>query len=363
MSGVELPQRGVQGGAAPPGRRRRGLPLAVLALLLLAACAAPAPQPQATQAPTGKPTLPPAGAVEKPSLKLGIPVPASSFLPEFVGAKTTFHDEGLDVEIATFRGDAEVSQALAGGSVDVNVASINGLANMISAGQPVRGFYAGFDQSDFDFVARPEIKAWADLKGKSIGVSTFGSLTDSLVRAALRKHSLEPERDVQIVQSGGTPNAVQAMKGGQIQAAILSRPNSWQLLDEGYSLLGTQASEIAEQWPKHIFIAKTDFLEKNPNTLRALLRGHVSAIRLIRANRDLGVQAIVDTFKFDRPYAERAYDDVITGWDEKGELPAQQYMDAFWQIAMATGDVTEPWPESKFLDGRYIDTFDQWAPK
>jgi hypothetical protein len=30
---------------------------------------------------------------------------------------------------------------------------------------------------------------------------------------------------------------------------------------------------------------------------------------------------------------------------------------------MATGDVTEPWPESKFLDRRYIDTFDQWAPK
>jgi NitT/TauT family transport system substrate-binding protein len=256
-----------------------------------------------------------------------------------------------------------VAQALAGGSVDVNVASINGLANMITAGQPVRGFYAGFDQSDFDFVARPEIKSWADLKGKSIGVSTFGSLTDSLVRAALRKHSLEPEKDVQIVQSGGTPNAVQAMKGGQITAAILSRPNSWQLTDEGYTLLGTQASEIAEQWPKHIFIARTDFLDKNPNTVRALLRGHVSAIRLIRANRDLGVQAIVDTFKFDRPYAERAYDDVVTGWDEKGELPAQQYMDTFWQIAMATGDVTEPWPESKFLDRRYIDTFDQWAPK
>jgi NitT/TauT family transport system substrate-binding protein len=294
---------------------------------------------------------------------VGVPVDATSFLPVYIAAATTWKEQGLSVELLSFRGDAEVAQALAGDSLDVNVASPNGLINMINAGQPVRGIYAGFRQSDFDWVARPEVKGWAELKGKSIGVSTFGSLTDNLTRAALRKHGLEPERDIQVVQSGGTPNAVQALRAGQIQAAILSRPQSWQLLDEGYTSLGSQATEIDEQWPKHLYFAKTEFLDKNPNTVRALLRGHVAAVRLIRNNRELGIQTIMDTFKFDRPYAERTYDDVVGGWDERGRLPEAKFMDAFWQIAITNGDVTEPWDQSRFLDTRYIDSFDQWTPK
>ena len=47
--------------------------------------------------------------------------------------------------------------------------------------------------------------------------------------------------------------------------------------------------------------------------------------------------------------------------DERGRLP-EAHMPIFWEIAKRTGDVTEPWPKEKFLDSRFIESYDQWKP-
>src|SRR5580692_13020205 len=107
----------------------------------------------------------PRGALEKPRLTLGIPVDAASFMPVYVAAARTFKPQGLDIEVVSFRGDAEVAQALAGDSIDLSLQSLDGLINLINAGQGVQGFYAGFYQSDFAWFAPPHIKQWKDLKG------------------------------------------------------------------------------------------------------------------------------------------------------------------------------------------------------
>jgi len=304
---------------------------------------------------------PPIGKPERPNLRLGLPVDATSFLPIYVAQAKTWAAQGLDVQLVSFRGDAEVSQALAGDSTDVNVQSTNGLINMINAGQPVIGFYAGFWQADFSWLAVPSVKRWEDLRGKTVGVSTFGSLTDALMRYALRKHKLEPEKDVQIVQSGGTPSAYQALKAGRLSAAIISPPFKWQGPEEGLTLLGTEAQVVAPHWPKHVFLTKTKFLKENPNTITALLRAHVAAIRLAKVQRDLAVSVMIDHLKYQKQWAERAYDDVINDFNERGLFP-DKYMPVFWQITMSTGDVKEPWPDSKLLDLTYIKSFKQWAP-
>jgi ABC-type nitrate/sulfonate/bicarbonate transport system substrate-binding protein len=124
----------------------------------------------------------PLGPIEKPRLTLGIPLDAASFTPVFVAAARTWKPQGLDIELISFRGDAEVAQALAGNSIDISLQSLDGLINLINAGQPVRGFYSGFFQSDFAWLAQPKFKQWKDLKGSTAGVSTYGSLTDQLTR-------------------------------------------------------------------------------------------------------------------------------------------------------------------------------------
>jgi NitT/TauT family transport system substrate-binding protein len=302
------------------------------------------------------------GKIEKPKLTLGLAVPAASFLPVYVAAARTWKPEGLDIEIVSFRGDAEVSQAMAGGSLDLSLQSLDGLVNLVTSNQPVKGFYAGFHQADFAWLAQSSIKTWSDLKGGTIGVSTFGSLTDQLTRYVLKKHGLKPETDVQIVQAGPSATSIQLLRSKRLLAAIQSAPTKWVAEDLGLTVLGTQDQEIAPQWPKHSFVARTRFLDENPNTTMAFLRAHVAAIRLARADRDLAVKVLVDQVKYQSAYAARAYAENMPGFDERGRLPDEKYMDIFWSIAIAGGSVKEALPVSRLIDARFIDTFADWAP-
>ncbi|HXP92304.1 MAG TPA: ABC transporter substrate-binding protein [Candidatus Binatia bacterium] len=301
-------------------------------------------------------------AIEKPSFTIGTAVDSPTQLPLYLAVARTFKEQGLDVKALGFRGDAEVAQALAGGSIDVCLASSTGLINLISAGQPAVGFYAGFNQADFAWVAQSSIKSWRDLKGKNIGVSTFGSLTDVITRYVLKKNGLTPEKDVQIIQAGGSPSAFSAMKSSKLQAAIMNAPFKWEALDLGFTLLGTQARDVSPGWPKHLYYAKKAFVDGYPETVTALLRAHVAAIRLARSDRALAVKTYVDRLKFDETYANRAYDEAMPGYDERGHLP-EKSMATFWKLTIENGDVKEPWPDAKFLDARWVDSFNRWAPK
>jgi NitT/TauT family transport system substrate-binding protein len=301
----------------------------------------------------------PLGPIEKPRLTLGIPADAASFTPVFVAAARTWKPQGLDIELISFRGDAEVAQALAGNSIDLSLQSLDGLINLINAGQPVQGFYAGFFQSDFAWLAQPKIKQWKDLKGSTAGVSTFGSLTDQLTRYMLKRNGLEPEKDVQLVQVGTTASSLQALKAGRLGLAILSPPFKWMAQEAGFTLLGTQ-TDIAPQWPKHAFLAKTRFIADNPNTLRAFLRAHVAALRLARADRAMTIGVLIDRLKWTKDYAERAYEEVMPAYDERGTLP-DAHMDVFWSIEIAGGAVTQAWPDARLIDDRFIKSFADWA--
>jgi ABC-type nitrate/sulfonate/bicarbonate transport system substrate-binding protein len=301
------------------------------------------------------------GKPEKPRLRVGLPVDATVFLPVYIAAAKTWAAQGLDVELVAFNGDAPASQALVSGSTDFNVSSPNALINAITAGQPIVAFYAGFWQSDFEWLAAPSIKRWSDLKGKSLGVTTFGSLTEALTRYVLIKNEIDPDRDVQLQQTGGSASSYQALKAGRIAATILATPYKWQAAEDGFVVLATQIKDVAPQWPKQIFVAKTDFLNSSPNTIAAVLRAHVAALRLARAQREYAVGVLSDRLKYEKRWAERAYDDMMGGFNERGGFP-DKYMPVFWKITMVTGDVKAAWPNSKLLDDRWVRSFNQWAP-
>lgn len=302
-------------------------------------------------------------APERPNLRFGIAVDSAFYLPEYVAAAKTWAREGLSVELAAFRGDAQVSQALAGDSIDVMVASTIGLITMISANQPVQGFYAGLGYAGFTWVARPEIKRWSDLKGKSMGIATYGSLNDSLSRYALTKHGLTPDRDVHMIQAGTAANCYQALLAGRLDSTILSAPYTWNAQGAGMTTLGTQAAEVTPVWPTQIFSAKKQFISENPNTILAVLRAYVNAVRLIRKDKAYAASVLVDRLKLTPADATRSIEEDLKWWDERGRLPDARSMQVFWTIEAGAGSVQAPWPTARFLDTKYIDSFASWAPR
>ena len=301
------------------------------------------------------------GKPETPNLRVGIPLDATSYLPLYIASQTTWKDAGLNVQLLAFRGGTESNQALAGDSIDINCGSLSDLVSLVGAQQPVIGIYAGFNLADFSWYAQPSMKSWADVRGKTLGISTLGSTTDALTRYVLRKHGLDAERDAHLLSVGNNANQYQALKANRTQVAMISAPATWQAEADGFTLLGTQEREVAPDWPEHIFSVKTKFLAGNRNTIAAMLRGHVAALRYAKANRAAAIGIYVDRLKYTPELAAKAYAEVMPFFDERGRLP-ERSMKVFWQIVMANGDVKAPMPESALLDREFIDSFAAWAP-
>jgi NitT/TauT family transport system substrate-binding protein len=142
---------------------------------------------------------------------------------------------------------------------------------------------------------------------------------------------------------------------------MISAPMTWQAASDGYTLLGTQQREVAPSWPEHIFSVKTKFLAANRNTIAAMLRGHVAALRRAKTDRAAAVAVFVDRLQYTPAMAARSYDEVMPTFDERGRLP-ERSMKVFWDILIRNGDVKAQLPESAILDRQFVDSFASWAP-
>jgi len=298
---------------------------------------------------------------EMTKLTVGLPVPSISFLPVWVADQNGFlKEEGItESRVLAFRGDADVIQALAAGSVDMNVASLNGLISSINSGQKFKGVWAGYNMPLFDWYAQPKYKSIAETKGGRYGVSKYGGLSDSLTRYVLRKAGLDPEKDVKILQLGGSTEFLAAMGAGQLDAAILSFPQTYMAAEKGLVKLMSQKEQIAPDWPTHLVYTKEEFIAKNPNTIKAFLRATSKAIEWIKANPDEAAKLASKQMKFKVEHCRRGIDEIKSGWYSDGS-PPQKGMKIFWEITVQAGDVTEPWPETKYLDQTFLKTQNQW---
>lgn len=89
----------------------------------------------------------------------------------------------------------------------------------------------------FSIYVRPEIKTIEDLKGKKMGVTRFGSATDIAARFALRKHNLDPQKDVTILQMGAMSSIMGGLQGGSIDAGLVSPPTLFAVEKMGFKEL------------------------------------------------------------------------------------------------------------------------------
>jgi len=298
---------------------------------------------------------------EMAKLTVGLPVPAISFLPVWVADQNGFlKEEGItEIKVLAFRGDADVMQSLAAGTVDMNVASLNGLISSINSGLKFKGVWAGYNMPLFDWYAQPRFKTIAETKGGRYAVSKYGGLSDSLTRYVLRKAGLDPDKDVKILQLGGSTEFLAAMKAGQLEAVILSFPQTYMAAENGFVKLTSQKEQIAADWPTHVVYTKEEFIAKNPNTIKAFLRATSKAIEWIKSNPGEAANLASKQLKFKVEHCRRGIDEIKDGWYPDGSLP-QMGMKIFWEITVQSGDVREPWPESKWLDQTFLKTQDQW---
>jgi NitT/TauT family transport system substrate-binding protein len=300
--------------------------------------------------------------LETTDITIGLPVHTSTFLPLYLAeAEGYFEEAGLDVELVAFRGGSDLVRGMIAGAVQIGCTSLAGVTVGIKAGQPIKAFYGGFNMAIFDWYAVEGIESIADTKGKRFGVTRIGSSTDFLTRYALSQNGLDPDSDVQIVQGGGSPERFAAMEAGQLDVNIFAPAENFIAADAGYNLILRQ-TDIAPDYPFHVFFAMEDFIEENPNTLTAFLKAYVKGVRLAKADKDRAVKELMEREGYTEEYAARTYDLIIDQIREDGQLPSEAGMDAFWGIGMQAGEYEEPWEQGRWWLSTYVDSYDEWKP-
>ena len=135
-----------------------------------------------------------------------------------------FKKYGLDVDLVLIRSAATITAALLAGEAPMIQLGGNGTIQAALQGADSVNVLTLVPIIPQSLVVTPNIKTAEDLKGKRIGVSRFGALSDLVVRRYLRKFGLDPVKDVTIVQIGGIPELFAAMKAGAISGGSMSPP-------------------------------------------------------------------------------------------------------------------------------------------
>ena len=133
-----------------------------------------------------------------------------------------FREEGLDTQLVQVRATAAIAATLSG---EVHaLGSIGSAIRAIPRGAPIKVLAVSLRRPVFWLVARPELKTFADLKGKVVGTTTLGGSQHTAGIRMLRKAGLNPDKDVTVVLGGDVPTQLQALVSGSIQIGILSPP-------------------------------------------------------------------------------------------------------------------------------------------
>jgi ABC-type nitrate/sulfonate/bicarbonate transport system substrate-binding protein len=212
---------------------------------------------------------------------------AWSFIPLDVGVKEgIFAKYGLDVDITSFEGDAKLQQGLASGSIDFGVGSGPALA-FVAKGAPVIGVaaFAGAPRNiSIVLGAKSSITKVSELKGKIIGVTTAGSLTDWLVHRVSLKEGWGRD-GIKIAALGGFQPELAALRTHQIDG-MMTATEAGYMLDEkhdGRILVGMQ--EYAPVFITHVVFARKELVDKNPDLVRNFLKGFFGSIVFMKAHK------------------------------------------------------------------------------
>ena len=204
--------------------------------------------------------------------------------------KGFFKAEGLNAIVVIMQ-----NQVVVNGVVARNVDYGGTFSNFVGAaltGLPVRIVMSAMDGSDHYLVTSPNIKRVEDLKGKNFGISSFGGTPHSEAIMILRKHGMNPEKDVTFLQIGGSATRFAAMESGAVQAAMLVPPFSNFATKRGFNQL-MSFNEIMNI-PLGGLAVHTQRMKEKPDEIVKMIKAVLKATDYIR-NRKPEILSFVET--------------------------------------------------------------------
>jgi len=215
-------------------------------------------------------------AAERAKLTLGYsstgPTGVGLWVAKDIGA---FDKYGVEPNLVFISSGPVMVPALIGGDVQAAVAGANAVIAAVLGGAPIVAVASLANRPYLRLWVHPETNRVEELRGKTLGVSRFGSTTDNLTRILLRRVGLE--NAVNVRQLGGTLEVGLAFRHRQIDGAVLATLRT----DAPHRIL-IDLAESGIQYSMGQLVVSRDFYRRSPETLEKIMRAYIEGVAVLR---------------------------------------------------------------------------------
>jgi NitT/TauT family transport system substrate-binding protein len=256
-----------------------------------------------------------APAAEK--VRLSISALDVSFLTAGIAQKRGFfRDEGLDVEVIRMNANVSVT-ALSRGDIDYSMVFASIIRGAMR-GLPMKVVASFMDSSTHMLIARPEYKSLKDLKGKTLGVSTFGATADVTARMMFKQAGIDPEREIRIISLGTDRARFSALKEGIVDVAVISPPADSEGVKLGFQVLARAYDMF--KFPFTGIGVSSKKLKEYPDEIKRIVKALIRSNRYVRQNRAGTIQTLAEWGRTDPESAAASYDSTWRIFSEDGSM-------------------------------------------
>ncbi len=282
------------------------------------------------------------------------------WLPIYVAQeKGYFKEQGLDVEFIMFKdGPVELQSAL-NGEIDFAVLSTEPILIAYEKGLKSTILMATLKNKPFMLVSNKNIGTIEDLKGKKIAAGTPGSSPYAFICSILKKHGLDPKKDVDLINMDYGASLV-ALERGQIQATFL---DSTRINQENISNINVLVDTADPKTHKDIYgtdkyeasvvVASQAFLEKNKETTQKFSNAMLKAMKWQQESSDEEIAKVIQPY-----FASLDMVDIIkltrSSLSKDGTISKEGYQ-AMENFALTEGLIKEKIPFEDIIDLSFIE--------
>jgi len=270
-----------------------------------------------------------------------------------------FAKEGLEDQIIFIPSATQLAQVLVAG--DVDIASLGGGPVMSASlsGADLKVIGNNVNKLIFSIHTKPEVKSLEELRGKRIAVSRFGSSADVAARAALRKHNMDPAKDVTLMQLGTMSNMFGALKSGAVEASVVSPPTQFLSEKMGFKEI-ISITEMDLAYPNPSMAMPGDLVRKKPDLIDRFMRAYVRAMHRARADRDGTLKTLARyTTVSDSAILNRTYDFYMNKVLERAPYITMQGMQNALDDVARTVPAAKTAKAEQFVDLRFLDRIEK----
>src|SRR5436190_10958596 len=235
---------------------------------------------------------------------------SSTHWPVYIGIKKGYYAaEDIKPDLVFIQSSANLVQQLTAGSLDIALST--GLADPIRAidkGGAIAISRFEIQAPPYSLMAKPTIKTWADLKGKTISIGGAKDITRIYLERMAIPNGVKPG-DYDTVFAGATSARFSALTGGAVDAAILLPPFNFYAESVGFNSLGLTI-DYARELPFAGAVVGRAWANSHKSTLAKVLSVHNKSLAWFSdpQNRAQAIKIMVDASKLKEEDVARSYD-------------------------------------------------------